>query len=344
MPSLAEYRRNLAVESGPYIGPESYIVRATSGTDTTKLVCSQYPVFSNIQQDDSLVDRPLYRPTATEILDQHRYVLSYEPSTGTINPDHPWINAPFSPPGGGNTYGVLEAFTYADLEGYPDQNLYEDLEGTGVAGIGERFEVLGPWDVPTMHKLINDALKQCWLVVDIVCTAQENVTRHDLSLVAPWLQDANHVRQAGVLAEGVDPWLTDPFHAIVYGQVERDGGMFLFNTGSRTFNAGDQIWLRCYKRAFDHCRRAGGEYGEQSGLFEETDESPIERDWLTSAALVIGWRRYGHLLEVAANQRLIRDQVQAGLWFADRTHQHFTAVQPQLTFRRPRTFGPAAVT
>lgn len=340
MPSLAEYRRNLAVESGPYIGPESYDVRATSGTDITKLVCSSYPIMSSIGQNDLLLDRPLYRPSAVEQLDRNRYVKDYDPPTGTITPDLPWAFTMLGATGTGNTYGFLEAFTYHDLEGMPPGYFYQDLEGTGSVGIGERFEVLGPWDAPTMHQLINDGLKQCWLVVDVVCTASEGVSRHDLRLVCPWLQDSNHVRQVGLLPAGIDPWVQDPFNTIVYGTVERDGGTFLFNSGSRTFNTGDQIWLRCYKRAYDHCRQSGGTFGDQVGLVAETDESPIERDWLVSSALLVGWRRFGHILEPLANQRLIRDQTAAAAWFSDRTHEHFTAVQPQLTLKRARQFGP----
>lgn len=337
MPSLAEYRRNLAVESGPYVGPESYDVRATSGSNTTKLVCSNYPIMSSIAQNDLLIDRPLYRPTAAREQDRNRYAAIYDPPTGTITPDLPWTFAPISTIGA-TTYGELEAHTYGDFE---DLLLtYENMEGTGISGIGERFEILGPWDAPTMHQLINDGLKQCWLVVDVPCTPTPEASRHDLRLVAPWLQDPNHVRQVGVLAVGDDRNQTDPFDNIVYGIVERDGGSFYLNTGGRTFNAGDTLYLRCYKRAFDHCRAASGTYGEQSGLSLETDEAPIERDWLVSSALVVGWRRFGHILEPLANQRLVRDATAAAAWFSDRTREHFTAVQPQLTLRPARRFGP----
>jgi hypothetical protein len=342
MPSLADYRHSLAVESGPFVGPDSYDVRATSGSDITKVVCSNYPIRSSIGQNDLYGDLPLYRPNAVELQDKYRYVLSYDPPTGTLTPDLPWAFPPYQS-GTGNSYGFLEAYTYHDLEGMPPGFLYEDLEGFGQNGLGERFEILGPWDVPTMHRLINDGLKQCWMVVDVVCMAQVNVTRHDLAQVCPWLQDANHVRQVGVLPQGIDPWVQDPFENLVYGSIERDGGRFLFNSGTRTFNAGDQLWLRCYKRAYDHCRQSGGTYGDQAGLVNETDEAPIERDWATSSALLVGWRRYGHLLEPAANQRLIRDQAAAAAWFNDRTHQHFTAVQPQMLFRRARMFGPAQI-
>src|SRR5262252_7428430 len=342
MPSLAEYRRSLAVESGPYIGPESYIVRATGGTSTTKLVCDVYPIQSGAAQIDLLVERPLYRPYAGLLTDKYRFIAAYDPPSGTITPDLPWTYSALSPPGS-TYYSALEAHPYSDLETFT----YECLDNTGVScpggGVGELFEILGPWDAPTMHQLINDGLKQTWLVVDVVCTAQDGVTRHDLRDVCPWLQDANHVRQAGVLAEGVDPWASDPFAAVVYGHVERDGASMIFNTDGRTFNGGDQIWLRCYKRAYDHCRVSGGTYGDQSGLFGETDEAPVDRDWLTSSALLIGWRRFGHLLEVAANQRLIRDLAAASVWFNDLTERHFVAVAPTLTFRRARRFGPVAV-
>ena len=297
MPTLQQYRSSFSVEAGPYIGPDAYEVRAMSGSDTTKLVCVNYPIQSGIPQDDSLIDRPLYRPSATLQTDRHRYVMAYNPSTGTITPDIPWTVAPLSPPGGTN-YGFLEAFTYHDLEQYQ----YQDIEGTGVTGIGERFEVLGPFDVPTAHRLINDGLKRCWVVVEVACIPTVNTTRHDLSLVAPWLIDPGDVLQVGLLANGEDRNLQDPFTRRIRGTVERDGGTFYLNTQPHTYNAADLIYLRVLKRAYDHCRASGGVYGDQAGLVLETDEAPLVRDWVAAAALVAGWRQFGHLLEPAANQ------------------------------------------
>jgi hypothetical protein len=336
MPTLAQYRRAVAVESGPYIGPETYDVRATSGSDVNKLVCSNYPIKSGIAQNDLLTERPLYRPEAVQEHDRHRYVMIYDPPTGTLTPDLVWAMPPIAPPGG-SSYDFLEPHTYADLE----LMLYEDMESLGLRGFGERFEVLGPFDVPTLHQLINDGLKQTWLVVDIACAAMPGITRHDLRLIAPWIQDANHIRQAGMLPAGHSPYEDDPFDNPVFGSVERDGGTFIFNSQTRTFNDGDTIYLRVYKRAYDHCRPAGGEYGDQVGLALETDEAPIERDWLAASALTVGWRRFGHILEPIANQRLVRDAATAAAWFADRSRQHFTAVAPTLTFRPKRRFGPA---
>jgi len=341
MPSLASYRSTFSVECGPYIGPDSYEVRATSGpsgatSDLTHLYCEAYPIKSGIPQTDQLIDRPLYRPNAVQQTDKHRYVQAYDPTTGLITPDLAWALPPLADPGVGTRYIDMEAFTYVGMESL----IYSDLENTGLAGFGERFEVLGPFDVPTTHRLINDGLKNCWLVVEIACTPTPLYNRHDLNVVAPWLQDPSDVLQVGVLHPPDDRNLIDPFENVVRGMVERDGGSMYLNTGTTTFVDGDTLYLRCLKRAYDHCRTSGGTYGEQSGLYGETDEAPIERVWAAAAALVIAWRRFAHLLEPGANQRLIRDQASAAAWFTDECRKHFNAPLPQRTLRRRRYFGP----
>lgn len=335
MPTLAAYRSMFSVEAGPYIGPESYDVRATSGSDTTQLVCGNYPITSGQAISTSLLDRPIYLPTAVNPFDKQRYVMSYDPPTGTITPDLPWSFPLFSPPGG-NTYAYLENFTYADMEIY----LYQDLEGTGLFGLGQRFEIGGPFDVPTTHRLINDGLKQCWLIVEVAAIPTAGASRHDLSQVTPWLQDTTDVLQVGYLAPFEDRNTVDPFERIVKGQVERDGGDLYLNTWTRSFAAGEVLFLRCLKRAFDHCRPSGGTYGEQAGLVDETDEAPAEREWLCAAALTIAWRRFAHVLEPIANQRLIRDQATAAAWFSDKCREHFTQPLPPRTLKRRRSFGP----
>jgi len=336
MPSLAEYRSTFSVEAGPFIGPDSYLVRATGGSSTTKLFCAAYPIQSGIPQQDQLIDRPLYRPNAIQETDKHRYVQAYDPAQGLITPDLAWAVSPLADPGVGTQYQNLEAFTYAGLESL----IYQDMENTGLAGFGERFEVLGPFDVPTTHRLINDGLKQCWLIVEVACVPTYLTSRHNLSVVCPWLQDPSDVLQVGTIKNYQDRNLTDPFENVVRGMVERDGGDFYLNTGTTTFVDSDILWLRVLKRAYDHCRTSGGVFGEQSGLSLETDEAPCERDWVASSALVIAWRRFAHLLEPMANQRLVRDQAAAAAWFTDRCREHFTAPLPQRTLHRRRYFGP----
>jgi len=336
MPTLAEYRRTVAMESGPYIGPEQYNVRAMGGSTTAVLACHVYPIQSGIPQTDMLIDRPLYRPNAVLFEDKHRYIQAYDPALGLLTPDLIWTNPPISTEGA-TTYAELEAHTYADLMFFT----YEQLEGLDINGVGERFEVLGPFDVPTLHQLINDGLKQCWLIVEVAAIPAQFATRHDLGLVAPWLQDPSDILQVGVLGAGEDRNVQDPFQRVIRGEVEQDAGRMFLNTGTRSFQAGDLLYLRCLKRAFDHCRTAGGEYGGQSGLFFETDEAPVERDWVASSALVIAWRRFAHLLEPQANQRLVRDQQAAAAWFSDRCREHFTAPLPSHTLKPRRMFGPA---
>src|SRR5215471_774736 len=340
MPTLAEYRSTFSVEAGEYVGPESYVVRATSGTDTTKLVCDVYPITSGIPQSDKYVDRPLYRPNAVQSTDRHRIVMTYDPPSGTLTPDLPWTVSPISP-GSNRTYSSLEAFAYVDFEAFT----YECLDGTGVScpgngSIGELFEILGPFDVPTTHRLINDGLKNCWLVVEVPCLPTYLKSRHDLSVVCPWLQDPNDVLQVGLIKNYQDRDLVDPFENVIRGMVERDGGSFFLNTGTTSFADDDVLWLRVLKRAYDHCRPNGGVFGDQSGIFLENDEAPVDRVWCASAALVIAWRRFAHLLEPGANQRLIRDQAAAAAWFTDECRKHFSAPLPQRTLRRKRNFGP----
>jgi hypothetical protein len=335
MPNLAAYRSTFSAEAGPYIGPDSYEVRAMGGSDLSNLFCLAYPIQSGIPQQDQLIDRPLYRPQAVQPVDKNRYIKGYTPETGLIEPDLVWALPPIAPDTG-TQYQNLEAFTYAEME----TQLYTDLENTGLAGFGERFEILGPFDAPTTHRLINDGLKQCWLVVEVATIPTVLTSRHNLSVVCPWLQDPNDVLQVGVIKNYDDRNLTDPFENVVRGMVERDGGDFYLNTGTTTFLDDEVLWLRVLKRAYDHCRPSGGTYGQQSGLTLETDEAPCERDWVASSALVIAWRRFAHILEVQANQRLIRDQAAAAAWFTDRCREHFTAPLPQRTLRRRRYFGP----
>jgi hypothetical protein len=336
MPSLGQYRSSLSQEAGPFIGLDSYDLRAMVGSDVTKLVVLAYPIQSGIPQQDSLIDRPLHRPNAVQLTDRDRYVMAYDPATGTITPDLPWTNSPYAN-ALGTTYGFLEGLTYHDMEAYN----YVQLEGSTPIGPGERFEILGPFDAPTSMRLINEGLRHCWVVVEVACVPTILTSRHDLSVVAPWLIDTGNVLQVGLLAAGEDRNLQDPFERRIFGQVERDGGIFYLNTGSQTFNAGDLIYLRCLKRSYDHCRAGGGVWGERAGLLLETDEAPVTAGWAAAAALVAGWRQFGHLLEPAANQRLIRDQMSAVAAFNDLVREHLIADMPQKKLYRQRNFGPA---
>lgn len=300
MATLAQYRQALSPELGPYVGPPAYSLTASSGSTTSQLECLSYPIMSSIAQDDALTDRPLYRPSAAAAADKHRLVKTYAPATGLLTPDKVWTNSPN----------------------------------------GEAFEVLGPFDAPTLHALINEGLKHCWLVVELCAIPVATMTRHDLSTIAPWLQDPMDVYQVGYLASGESRNQTDPFARVVRGDRVRDGNTLYLDHHPRTFNASDSIYLKLLKRAYDHCRVTAGTYGGQSGLSLETDEAPIDTEWLSASTLVVAWRRFGHLLEAAANQRLIRDRAEAAAWFTDLTAEHFRTTLPERTLRRIGHFGP----
>jgi hypothetical protein len=169
------------------------------------------------------------------------------------------------------------------------------------------------------------------------------VTRFDLEMIAPWLQDSTDVLQVGVLGPDDDPSMVDPYARHIRGRVEQDGDRFYLNTMGRSFLASERLYLKCLKRAYDHCRVAGGVWGGRQGLDAESDEAPCERDWVTSSGLVIAWRRYAHMLEPMANQRLIRDQAMAAAWFSDRCREHFSAPLPARTLKERRHFGPPSL-
>jgi len=336
MPNRQQYRAALAMESGPYVGLDQYDVRAMGGSTTLELHSHVYPIQSGIPQQDMYIDRPLHRPNAVRSGDRDRYVADYQPADGILVPDLEWTESPLADETA-TTYLDLEAHTYGDLEAYT----YEFLEGVDITGPGERFEILGPFDAPTMHQLINDGLKQCWLVVEVTCIPTTGATRHNLNLVCPWLQDTGDMLQVGVLYEGENRNTIDPFDRRVYGTIERDGGDLYLNTDTTTYNDNSLLVLRCLKRAYDHCRPSGGFYGQQAGLSLETDEAPVELDWLVSSSLVIAWRRFAHILDPEANQRIIRDQATAAAWFSDNCRKHFTEPLPQKLLKPRRHFGPS---
>lgn len=305
MPTLAQFRQATGPEMGPYFGPPNYAPVATSGSTVSQLEDTAYPILSSISQDDTWVDKFLYRPNAVAAGDKHRVIKTYTPASGLLLPDKTWTNAPYA------------------------------------GGVGEAYEILGMFDAPTLHGLINEGLKRCWLVVDITLTPIALQTRHALTTAAPWLRDKLDIYQAGYLATGEDRNKQDPFVRVIRGDVERDGNTFYLDHHPRSFNTSDTVYLRCLKRAYDHCKPTAGVFGDQAGLTLETDESPAATDWVAAAALVVAWRRFAKLLEPAANQRLIRDRAEAAAWFTDLTAEHFKTSLPQRTLRRIGHFGPA---
>ena len=148
----------VAVESGPYIRARVVQLRATSGSDTTKLVCSQYPIRSGIDQDDLLTERPV-PTTPTNAHDRDRYVMAYDPSTGPITPDLDWIIPPIA---AGRRLELRLPGNVHVRRARGD--VYGEMEDLGAAGIGERFEILNFSTVLPSGSQKMTVWKRCWIV------------------------------------------------------------------------------------------------------------------------------------------------------------------------------------
>ena len=179
-------------------------MRATSGSDVNKIVCSAYPSSRASPQNDLLVERPLYRPNATD-----RTISTLRPGPTTrYRHDHarlPWTLPPIAPPGGSN-YEFLEAFTYGEME----LMLYEDLEDLGLHGLGERFEVLGRSMCRRCTSSSTTGSSSAgW-------SSRSRVSRHQAQpairwrSLTPWLQDTNRSGRGWSAARGRRSQ-TDPF-------------------------------------------------------------------------------------------------------------------------------------
>jgi hypothetical protein len=174
-----------------------------------------------------------------------------------------------------------------------------------------------------MADAINEALKRTMVRTEIVGTAVSQQIRHSLSTIAPWLTDPLWVRQVGWLNASDDRNQVSPYWRTVRGQAVEDAGGVALEHPGYYFNTGDILYLRIIKRAYDHCRPTLGTFGSQSGLTLETDEAPINLEWLGAAALVEIWRRYGQVLETSSRTRQVPNLMDAAARFSYLTHVNF---------------------
>jgi hypothetical protein len=291
MPTLTQFRQQAAREVGRYFDGT-----AKSGSSTTTLVDTAWNVKSSLNQDDLYTDYYLFRPNAISASDRVRIVATYQPSSGYLIADQTWGIPPYS------------------------------------GGVGEAYELHGtvePYEA--MTRLLNAALKRCFIVVEVTMTPIADQTRHSLTTVAPWLTDPRSIVNVGCMQNTDDRDEVDPYAAPVRGEVVQDGATFYLVHRGRSFSASEQtIYLQAIKPAYYHCRAAGGVYGSQSGLSLESDECPVAVDWVAAGTLVEAWRDFGHLLEAAANQKLARDRQEAAAWFTRLSNDNFVPPIPRL--------------
>lgn len=302
MASLTTYRRTLA----PLLG-EMEVGAADAGASIAVLGCatalqSGARVRSTVLPASYFRGKWLHRPNAAQAGDRDRLIATYDPINGYLYPDEPWTLSP-----GGEAFEILSLFSGADL-----------------------------------NALVNTALKRLFVRRDLTFSpAHQNVRRHQLNAAAPWLQTAAWVYQLGHLQTNesrdgtVSLPATDPYRRTVRGEVEdRAGEVWVVGP---SWQATDTVYALCACRAYDLCRPAAGTYGSQSGLSLETDEAPVDPEWLAWAAVTAAADRLDHLeatgqatQEALASRRMAAERVSAltRRWW----HEPERTVRPRPTY------------
>ena len=252
------------------------------------LVDDRYPIKSNLDQGDLYAGKWLLRPRAPLEEDRVRIISErgYDPSTGTIRPDSVWTDAPAT---------------------------------------GEPYEIHGtiePWE--QMIDLINAGLKRCFTVVDVAVPIPAGQTVVSLREAAPWLQDARWVRQVGWFPAGGVLATTDPYSAPFRGTVEPNGAGFNLRWDSMWLTAGTDLWLKCIKRGYDHCRAdQTGAFGEQAGVWTEDSEATIPPEWCAAATLVEFFERFGDVVSGGSRDEVELNQKKAAARFDRMAREYF---------------------
>lgn len=278
---------------------------ADSTSSTSALVCLTHPFKSSISSG-TFKDRWLYRPDAAAAADKLRVVSAYTASTGTLTPELDW-------------------------SAQPD---------------GEAFEVHGILPPEgnselSLHDLIHEALKHCFLVVEFTLTPTVLQTRHSLASAASWLSDPSWVRQVGFLTSSESRDKVNPFERVVRGRAVKDTNTVYLEHRSTTFNSSDVVYVKAIKPAYYACAAAASPTTfTQSGLNAEADVAIPNEEWVASAVLVLAWRRLGKTLEAGARENHIKNRAEAAAWFSTQSRTHFSL--PPLTFvERGGLFGPS---
>lgn len=301
MPTLLQYRQAVA----PLIGP-FYTGTATSGSTVSQLEATAAPFKTDLNADAFFEGYIIFRPNAAAAADKTRICKTFTASTGILQPDHAWTNAPYT------------------------------------GGVGETFElhaVLPPVldGLNDLHFLINEGLKRCPLMVEFTFqTASATAQRHSLATAAAWLTRERWVRKVGYLPSGqTDRTIYTP--AELSGWTDVDGNVIYLNGFSLDTTA--TVYVTAVKPAYYHCRVSGGSFGGQSGLSLETDEAVPPVEWVAQATLLEVWERLGRDVEATNGDRVQKDMAKAAVRFTRLTRLNFR--ETGRTFRPSFRFGPA---
>lgn len=296
MATLTAYRRAIAPKLGFY-----HQGTATSGSSTSALEDTAYPIKTSDDTADLYTGKILFRPAAALASDKTRFVHTYDPATGVLTPDLAWTNSP-------------------------------------VSEVYEIHHIVPP---DRLTERINDALRRVMIPSEVSLTPIALATRHSLTAVASWLTSPLWVLGAGVLGTGAvraesDPYVGSP----VRGVAESDGATIYLNTHPASFAVTDTLYVRALRPAYDQCAGvATPTVFTQTGLVLEGDLAIPPLDLVVQGTLVEVWDGFRHVLEREANKQVLQDMAEAAARFSD-LHRFYYPPQDTTLQRRVAAFGP----
>lgn len=294
MPTLTTYRRLAAPLCGPYVQ-----FTATSGSTLSVVESTAAPIKSSIDQNDLYADYYLFRPSAAASGDRIRVVDEYDAATGMLTVDLAYTNA-------------------ADDETVELHGLIPPIsDGSGTNDL---------------HALINEALKQTYVLVELTLTASAATdTRHSVSGTYSWIEEPWQIRDVGTLPTGqTDRNRYVPSRVPGYG----------YKDGNTVYVAGfqaqttDTIYLKVAAPAYYRCAAAATPtVFTQAGLSAEGDVGLPNAEWVAWQTVLLAWERLGTLLSPGSADEAKRQQERAAAMVSRLRDQHFQL--PQLAFRQP---------
>ncbi len=222
----------------------------SSGNSTTTGIDES--LISSLSINDQFTDGWLVLPAKSLTDREARIVSSFTPSSGTLTIDRAWSTSTV-----------------------PNSTAYE------------WHALIEP--ITQMTSIINDALKRIMVVTEITLTPTADATRHEITTANTWLVNPTWVRQVGYLATGETRATINPYeHRGIRGWPDTDGANVYINHPKRPGPASGETWyIRCLKPAYDHCKATAGSFGGQAGLSLETDEAPVEAEFVAWVAICV---------------------------------------------------------
>ena len=153
------------------------------------------------------------------------------------------------------------------------------------------YELHGLLPMEDWTTAFNDALKLIMVATEITLTPTASAKRHDITTANTWLTNPAWIRQIGYLQSNETRANESPYTSgrLIRGWADTDGATVYINHPTRTVASGETWYLRVVKPAYYHCTATGGLFGSQSGLSAESDEAPVDADYLAWAGMAMAF-------------------------------------------------------